>query len=203
VSIVGSGTRLLGIALVAASLASGCGALKRLAYAPPGRDVVQQPARVVEALAIAPGARVADLGAGGGYFTFRFADAVGAEGRVFAVDVDPEMLDYLRERVRKEGRANIEVIAATPQDSNLPAGGADLIFLCNTYHHISDRVAYFAELRSRLRPGGRVAIVEYVHGDHGTDPEVIRTELAQAGYSFTRAPSFLDDQSFLIFTPIR
>lgn len=202
-SAAGSGLRLVGIVLAAALLASGCGALKRLAYAPPGRDAVQQPARVVEALSIAPGARVADLGAGGGYFTFRLADAVGAQGRVFAVDVDPEMLAYLRDRVRDEGRANIEVIAATPQDSNLPAGGVDLIFLCNTYHHLSDRVAYFAELRTRLRHGGRVAIVEYIHGEHGTDPEVIRTELTRAGYSLTRAPSFLADQSFLIFTPIR
>jgi len=191
------------LALLSLSLASGCGALKRLAYAPPGRDAVQQPERVVAALAIAPGARVADLGAGGGYFTFRFADAVGPDGRVYAIDIDPDMLAYLRDRVRDEKRANIEVIEAAPNDSKLPAASVELVFLCNTYHHLVDRVAYFAALRTRLRPGGRVAIVEYASGDHATSPELIRAELAQAGYTFSAQQSFLDGQSFQIFTPSR
>ena len=195
------GTRA-SIGLVALlALASGCGALKRFAYAGPGRDAAQQPERVVAALALAKGTHVADLGAGGGYFTFRLADAVGPTGRVYAVDVDPDMLGYLRDRVGKEQRANIEVVEAAPDDSRLPAASVDLIFLCNTYHHLSDRTAYFDSLRARLRPKGRVAIVEYASGNHGTDPGVIRSELEAAGYRSVQEETFLAEQSFLIFTP--
>jgi ubiquinone/menaquinone biosynthesis C-methylase UbiE len=189
------------VALLALALAPGCGALKRAAYAPPGRDAQQQPERVVAALALANGAQVADLGAGGGYFTFRLADAVGPTGRVYAVDVDPDMLAYLRDRVRDEKRANIEVIEAAPDDSRLPAASVDLVFLCNTYHHLSDRSAYFDALRARLRPGGRVAIIDYRTGKHGTAPEVIRSELEAAGYALAQEETFLAEQSFLIFTP--
>lgn len=189
------------IVLLSLSFLAGCGAVKRMAYAPPGRDKVQQPERVVAALAIPRGASVADIGAGGGYFSFRFADAVGDEGRVYAVDVDPDMLGYLRERVRDEQRANIEVVEAAPDDSRLPASSVDLIFLCNTYHHLSDRSEYFDALRARLRPGGRIAIVEYKAGAHGTSAELIRAELADAGYRSVQEETFLDEQSFLIFTP--
>ncbi len=191
------------LALAALVFASGCGALKRYAYAGIGRDTQQQPERVVAALALAPGAQVADLGAGGGYFTFRLADAVGPTGRVYAVDVDPDMLSYLAERVRDEQRANVEVVEAVPDDSRLPAASVDLIFLCNTYHHLSDRVPYFDALRARLRPGGRVAIVEYRSGNHGTSPDLIRGELTRAGYAEVKEETFLSEQSFLIFTPSR
>jgi ubiquinone/menaquinone biosynthesis C-methylase UbiE len=191
------------VALLALALAPGCGALKRAAYAPPGRDAQQQPERVVAALALANGAQVADLGAGGGYFTFRLADAVGPEGRVYAVDVDPDMLAYLRGRVRDESRANVEVVEAAPDDSRLPDAGVDLVFLCNTYHHLGERVAYFERLRGRLRPGGRVAIVEYRTGNHGTDPAVIAQELEAAGYRRVQEETFLSEQSFLVFTPSR
>ena len=135
------------------------------------------------------------------HFTFRFADAVGPDGRVYAIDIDPDMLGYLRERVSSERRANVEVVEAAPDDSRLPASSVDLVFLCNTYHHVSDRVAYFDTLRARLRPAGRVAIVEYKTGDHGTSPDVIRKELADAGYREVKEETFLAEQSFLIFTP--
>jgi FkbM family methyltransferase len=189
------------IALLSLTLATGCGALKRFAYSHPGRDSAQLPERVVAALALAPGAQAADLGAGGGYFTFRLADAVGPTGRVYAVDVDPDMLAYLRDRVRDDERPNIEVVEAAPDDSRLPASSVDLIFLCNTYHHLSDRSAYFDALRARLRPAGRVAIVEYRSGNHGTSADVIRAELEAAGYRLVQEETFLEEQSFLIFTP--
>ncbi|MEX2207837.1 MAG: class I SAM-dependent methyltransferase [Myxococcota bacterium] len=192
---------ICGIALLSLALLSGCGALKRFAYAGPGRDETQQPERVVAALALEPGARVADIGAGGGYFTFRFADAVGPAGLVYAVDIDPDMLEYLRTRVGSEQRANIEVVEAAADDSRLPAASVDLIFVCNTYHHLSDRVAYFDALRARLRPDGRVAIIDYQEGKHGTNPAVIRTELTDAGYRLLKEETFLEEQSFLIFTP--
>ena len=189
------------LALLSLALPSGCGALKRFAYAGPGREAEQQPERVVAALELAPAAQVADLGAGGGYFTFRLADAVGPDGRVYALDVDPDMLGYLRERVRDERRANVVVIQAGFDDSRLPAESVDLIFVCNTYHHLSDRSAYFAKLRGRLRAGGRIAIVEHESGAHGTSPDVIRAELAAAGYRAVEEHTFLAEQLFVIFAP--
>jgi SAM-dependent methyltransferase len=201
---------LAAVLTVVALLCGGCAASKKFAYEGWGRDRAQQPERVVEALRIAPGSRVADLGAGGGYFTFRFADAVGADGRVYAIDIDPDMLGYLRERVAEDGYGNVEVVEASGDDPHLPAGGVDLLFTCNTYHHLQDREAYFARLQPALRPDGRVAIVEYDGSGffgwlfgHATSPETIRTEMEAAGYRLAEQHDFLSDQSFLIFVPGR
>jgi predicted methyltransferase len=182
----------------------GCGGLKRFAYSGWGRDDWQQPERVVEALTLQPGDAVADLGAGGGYFTFRFADAVGPSGRVFAVDVDPDMIEYLAARAEDEGRANVEVILAAFDDPKLAPASVDLVFVANTYHHLEDRVAYFARLKPALKaPSGRVAIVELAGGGfpagHHTDAAVIRDEMARAGYREIAAHNFLERQHFLVF----
>ncbi len=186
---------------------------KRLQYGGFGRrDPWQHPERVIDALEIQPGAHVADLGANGGYFTFRLADAVGPGGRVYAVDVDSGMIDHLAERVRDERRPNVETILARHDDSRLPKGAVDLIFVCNTYHHIGDRTVYFARLSTRLRPGGRVAIVDYrpfgwpggwlgrLSGEFVLD-EVIRSQMEAAGYALERVHDFLPRQYFLVFAP--
>lgn len=197
--------RALSSAAVALALLAGCAWAKRFAYSGLDRDEWQQPERVVAALALAPGARVADLGAGGGYFTFRLADAVGPTGRVYAVDVDRDMLDYLRERAADEGRANVVVVEATPDDAKLPDAGVDLVLVVDTYHHLEKRVEYFARLRRALAPGGRLAIVEYRDGGgpagHFTAPETIEAELRGAGYALAAQHDFLARQSFLVFTP--
>lgn len=185
---------------------SGCTDLKRMAYEDFGdRDEWQQPERVVETLALAPGARVADLGAGGGYFTFRIAEAVGAQGRVYAVDVDQGMLDYLREKAAEDGHANVQTVLAVADDPRIPEP-VDLLFTCNTYHHLEDRPAYFEAAKRHLRPGGRVAIIDYAgeggffERRHSTDPELIRSEMEQAGYRLEKDVGFLSRQSFLIFS---
>jgi ubiquinone/menaquinone biosynthesis C-methylase UbiE len=182
--------------------------LKRWAYEQPGRDAWQQPDRVVQALEVRPGARVADVGAGGGYFTFRLARAVGPSGLVYAVDVDPQMTAYIAERARAESLTNVEAVLAAPDDPGLPREGVDLVFVCNTFHHISNRADYFRRLRAHLRPGGRLAVVDYKPEGwfarlfrHATPPEVIRSELQAAGYRLQREHDFLDRQSFLIFEP--
>jgi ubiquinone/menaquinone biosynthesis C-methylase UbiE len=193
------------VACVLASLASGCANVKRFLYEGFGRDGWQRPEEVIRALEIQPGQRVADLGAGGGYFTFRLADALGAGGIVYAVDVDEDMIDYLRARTREEGRGNVEVVAARFDDPLLPEP-VDVIFTCNTYHHIEDRPAYFARAARYLRPGGRIAIVE-LNGSgwfaslfgHYTAPDEIRDEMSNAGYRRIAAYDFLARQSFQIF----
>lgn len=200
--------RALAAAALALALASsGCGALKRFAYSGLSRDEWQQPDRVVAALALVPGARVADLGAGGGYFTFRLADAVGPSGVVYAVDVDPDMLDYLRARAADEARANVVVVEAAPDDPRLPDAGVDLVLVVDTYHHLEQRPAYFARAKRALAPGGRLAVIEFREdggpSGHFTAPETIQSELARAGYTLAGTHDFLERQSFLIFTPAR
>jgi ubiquinone/menaquinone biosynthesis C-methylase UbiE len=196
------------VALAAALLASGCTELKRWAYAGRDRDSWQQPDRVLSTLEIAPGDRVADLGAGGGYFTFRLAQAVGEGGRVFAVDVDEGMNDALREDIAERGATNIEVVQAAYDDPRLALGSVDLVFTSNTYHHIQDRVAYFERVAPALSQGGRVAIIDFkpegfFQKRHATSSETIRAEMASAGYALVDELDFLERQSFLVFEPER
>jgi len=193
--------------VVAALLFAGCAHLKQCAYEGVNRDEWQQPQRVIAALNIRPGDQVADLGAGGGYFTFSLAEAVRPAGKVYAVDIDRDMVDLIAKRAKQETAANIEPILAKPDDPLLPKTGVDLIFTSNTYHHIDKRIAYFANLRKYLRPGGRVAIIDFDRRSwlvglfrHYTPSEFIKPEMEQAGYSLQQELHFLDRQSFLIFT---
>lgn len=194
--------------LVVALMLPGCASWKRFAYEGWGRDRWQQPQRVIDALQIRNGDRIADVGAGGGYFTFRLAHATGPSGVVYAVDIDPDMIDYLRERVRDEKVRHVEVVSATVDDPGLPADGIDLLFTCNTYHHFAAPVAYFRNLRRYLRPGGRVAILDlndstffaWLFG-HSTPPEKLRAEMQEAGYRLEAEHTFVSRQSFLVFSP--
>ncbi len=197
---------LLVVLSVCSSL--GCSDWKRFLYEGIGRDDWQQPERVLEELAIGEGDRVADVGAGGGYFTFRFADAVGDSGRVYAVDVDEAMTSYLAERSEEEGRANVEVILGEFEDPRLPDGGVDVVFTSNTYHHIEGRQAYFRGVLADLSPVGRVAILEL--NDHSwfprtfghyTERDTIVSEMEEAGYTLEAEHDFIDRQSFLVFRP--
>ena len=200
--------RTLTLALLALLLA-GCTTLKQCAYGGFNRDTWQQPEKVIQSLQLRPGAAVADLGSGGGYFTFRLAKAVGPAGKVYAVDIDQDINAALNERAKNEQAENIEVILAQPHDPQLPAAGVDLIFTSNTYHHIEDRVRYFNNLRKYLRPGGRVAIIDFdrrawLEGlwRHYSAEEFIKREMEQAGYRLQQELDFLDRQSFLIFAPV-
>ena len=193
--------------LVAAILLAACAQLKQCAYEGVNRDDWQQPQRVIAALNVRPGDQVADLGAGGGDFTFRLAEAVGPAGKVYAVDIDRDMVDLITKRAKQETAANIDPILAKPDDPLLPKAGVDLIFTSNTYHHIDNRIAYFSNLRKYLRPGGRIAIIDFDRRSwliglfrHYTPSEFIRPEMEQAGYSLKEEFDFLDRQSFMIFT---
>jgi predicted methyltransferase len=188
--------------LLGAALASGCGALKRCAYDGFGRDGWQQPERVIADLRLAPGTQVADLGAGGGYFTFRLAAAVGPEGHVYAVDVDPSMNSYIEDEAASEGIANISTVLAALDDPRVPTP-VDLFFTSNTYHHLEDRVRYFRGIRERqLVAGGRVAIVEFRPEvtSHATARETIESEMAAAGFKLAEAFDYLERQHFLVFS---
>jgi ubiquinone/menaquinone biosynthesis C-methylase UbiE len=200
--------RIVLVAAVGAALLLGCGSWKRFAYEGGDRDAWQQPDRVIASLGLRPGDRVADIGAGSGYFTLPLARAVGPSGRVHAVDVDEEMNEYLRKRVREAGLENVEVTLGRYEDPLLPAGEIDLIFTSNTYHHIEERPAYFRGILDDLAPGGRVAILDYdgrkgwfvrLVGHYTPKQEILR-EMEEAGYRLADDADFLDRQSFLIFT---
>jgi predicted methyltransferase len=187
--------------LAAGLLLTGCGALKRCAYEGFRRDRWQQPERVVADLALAPGAKVADLGAGGGYFTLRLARAVGPQGVVFAVDVDEGMNDHVAKRAAREGLDNVRTVLAATDDPRLPEP-VDLLFTSNTYHHLEGRAAYFRGVRERyLAPRGRVAIVEFRPDvtSHATERATIEAELAAAGFRLVKSFDYLERQHFLVF----
>ena len=191
---------------LAGLLFAGCAGLKQCAYRGINRDQWQQPEKVIAALKIRPGDHIADLGAGGGYFTFKLASAVGPTGKVYAVDIDREMTELIAQRAQKDGLKNIETIVAKTDDPSLPETGVDLVFTSNTYHHIDNRVVYFRNLQKYLKPGGRVAIIDFdrrawIEGllRHYTPSEFIKREMEQAGYTLQREWNFLNRQSFLIF----
>ncbi len=171
----------------------------------PARDAWQKPAEVIRALAPAPNATVADIGAGTGYFSVRLARAV-PQGRVYAVDVAPSMVEHLKSRANHEKLANMVALQADVADPRLPQP-VDLVVLVDTYHHIEDRETYFRKLRASLTATARLAIIDFrpdspVGPRHGRiAPDVVKAELSRAGYRFATEHEFLPYQYFLVFSP--
>jgi SAM-dependent methyltransferase len=172
----------------------------------PSRDAWQKPHEVIEALALKPDAIIADIGSGTGYFTVRLANMV-PQGRVYGVDIEPDMVKYLSDRAKREKRDNVVAIAGAPGDPRLPEK-ADLILMVNVFHHIEDRAAYFRKLQAFLNPGGRIAIIDYrLDSPDGPPksarlaPESVIGELKGAGYALAQQYGFLPNQYFLVFTP--
>ena len=181
----------------------------RLDFTAWGRGMWQRPADLVAALDIERGQRVADLGAGEGYFIPYLRDAVGPDGVVFAVDVEADKTTALKVRFPD---APVQVILGDYGDPKLPDRSADLIFLVNTYHHIEDRTAYFAKLKGDLAPGGRVAIVEldreltgllalFFPEDHASILGNVREEMRAAGYREQEMKELLPIQFVVVFVP--
>jgi ubiquinone/menaquinone biosynthesis C-methylase UbiE len=177
--------------------------LKGFAYSGFARDRWQRPEQVVTALGVGEGDRVADLGAGAGYFTFRLGRAVGPDGRVYAVDTDADMSELIEHTAAVERVSNVVTVAAADEDPALPEG-VDLVLTVNAFHHLPEPAEYFATAAKYLRPGGRVAIIEalprwFLFG-HATQPETIAAAMAGAGYALAERHDFLDRQSFQVFT---
>jgi ubiquinone/menaquinone biosynthesis C-methylase UbiE len=170
----------------------------------PQRDAWQKPEVLLDALQLQPGARVADIGAGTGYFSIRIAKRI-PEGKIFAVDVEPDMVRYLGERAKREGLRNVIPVEARADDANLPES-VDLALVVDTYHHIGHRVAYFAKLKTMLSPGARLAIVDFKADSPNGPPasyripaERVVEELRAAGYELIETHPVLPRQYFLVF----
>jgi len=127
----------------------------------PARDAWQRPADVVAAIRITPGMTAVDLGAGTGYFLPHLAKAVGPKGSVVGLDIEPDMVRYMRERAAKAKLTNVRAEVAKVDDPGIARGSADRILIVNTWHHIANRAAYAAKLREGLKPGGLVAVVDF------------------------------------------
>jgi ubiquinone/menaquinone biosynthesis C-methylase UbiE len=172
----------------------------------PARDSWQMPGRVIEALALSPGASVADVGAGTGYFSVRLAKAL-PKGTVYAVDVEPSMLEHIRKRGISEGLQNLVAVQASDTSPNIPKP-VDFAIIVDTYHHLPSRTAYFRELAKSLVAGGRVVIIDFrKDSPEGPPPEFrfeanqIIGEMKQAGYRLDVRHDFLPRQHFLVFRP--
>lgn len=174
----------------------------------PDRDAWQKPDQVMDALAIADGSTVADLGAGGGWFTIRLARRVGPNGRVYAEDIQPQMIEAISRRVQREGLPNVTTILGTPNDPRLPDGQIDAVLIVDTYHEMEDPVTLLRNVLRCLSPKGRVGIVDFtMEGggpgppvDERVEPERVIRDAEAAGLRLLRRETFLRYQYLLVFS---
>ncbi len=172
----------------------------------PARDAWQKPHEVITALALKPDATVADIGAGTGYFSARLANML-PQGTIYAQDIEPDMVKYLGDRAQREKLANLRPVMGVADDPKLPAK-VDLVLLVDVYHHIDQRERYFAKVRDTLKPGGRVAIIDFRPDAPNGPPKAMRLtadtvkkEMAKAGYAVQSEHAFLPQQYFVVFAP--
>lgn len=171
----------------------------------PGRDQRLQINRVMDILGVKTGKAVADIGAGSGWFTVRAAKRVASNGRVYAVDINPEATRYVGERAQKEHLANIKTIVSQPDDPLLPSDSVDSVLLLKTYHEIAHPVTLLRNLRPALRPGAKVGIIDRNGNgeNHGIEKNVVIREAKEAGYSLLNDYGFVKGDKmdyFLVFT---
>ena len=173
----------------------------------PARDEYSKPGEVVRALAFREGEVVADIGSGTGYFTVRFARAVGESGKVYAVDVSPEMVRHLNRRLRDEGIRNVATVLAEPGDPLLPDASVDRFVVVNTWHHIEDQPAYLEKMKRMMRPGGQVVHIDFRKTEAPVGPplahKIAREDLVKqmeaSGFRLSAEHDFLPYQYFLVF----
>ena len=177
----------------------------------PGRAQWQKPDDVVAALKLKSGQIACDIGAGPGYFSLRLARAVGDSGRVFAVEVEPRILEALRKRIESAKARNVTPVLSLPDDALLPRAACDLILIVDTYHHFADGPAYLRGLTRSLRPGGHIVNIDFHKRelpvgppvDHKVSREAFLKDSQAAGLALVAEPAFLPYQYFLILEPAR
>jgi len=170
----------------------------------PGREKRLQIYRVMDLLGIVAGKRVADIGAGSGWFTTRAARRVGRDGTVYAVDINPEAIRYINRRVRKESLSNVRTILSKSDDPLLPKDSVDAVLLLKTYHEVADPISLLQHLHAALKPGARVGIIDRngTAENHGVNRDIVVDEAAQAGYRLLETYDFVKGDGmdyFLVF----
>jgi ubiquinone/menaquinone biosynthesis C-methylase UbiE len=170
----------------------------------PGRDQRLQINRVMDILGVAPGKDVADIGAGSGWFSVRAAQRVGVSGTVYAVDINPEAIQYIARRAGKESLTNVKPILSKADDPLLPKDSVNAVLLLKTYHEVADPVTLLEHLRPALKTGARLGIIDR-NGDgtnHGVQRKIVIEEAARAGYRLLNTYDFVKGDGmdyFLVF----
>jgi arsenite methyltransferase len=165
--------------------------------------------QIVEKLALKPGQVLADIGSGGGYFTYKFAQAVGEKGQVYAIDTNQEFLEFIKKQATEQGLNNIVTVFIGSEHPDLPKHKFDYIFFRNVTHHLPNRIDYFKSLKETLKADGKIVIIEYderggffsfhrLHR-HFVPKNILCEEMKQAGYFLHKSYDFLSEQSFSIF----
>ena len=175
----------------------------------PKRDVYQKPHEVLKALAIKPGEVIADIGAGSGYFTFRLAHHVGDKGRVYAVDISPDMIRHLNRRIRELKAMNVTAVLADADDPLLADASIDRFFFSDSWHHIENQSKYLSLIKKMLKPGGEIILIDFHKKELPVSPpmqmKIAREDLIRQmesnGFRLTKEHTFLPYQYFLVFVP--
>jgi arsenite methyltransferase len=173
----------------------------------PARDAYQKPDEVVRALALKPGETVADIGSGSGYFTLRLAAAVGDTGRVYGVDIDPDMIRHLNRRVRDAAVRNVQTVLSEPDDPLLADASIDRFVIVDTWHHIEKQPEYLALMKKMLKPGGQVVMIDFQKRELPVGPplemkiarENLVRQMETSGFRLVKEHAFLPYQYFLVF----
>jgi arsenite methyltransferase len=175
----------------------------------PKRDAYQKPHEVIMALGLRPGEIIADIGAGSGYFTFRLAHHVGDKGRVYAVDVSPDMILHINRRIRELKVSNVVSVLAEPDDPLLADKSIDRFFFCDSWHHIENQTQYLSLIKRMLKPKGQVVMIDFHKKDLPVGPplqmkiarEDVIKQLESNGFDLAKEHTFLPYQYFLVFAP--
>jgi len=172
------------------------------------RDLEEDPDRAINVLKIEKGSTVADVGAGSGYMTIKLSKKVGPQGKVYANDIQPGMLDLLNKRLVKSKITNVTTVLGTQDDPKLPAGALDLILMVDVYHELSQPQVMLRQLRAALKPGGRLVLLEYrkedpdvpIRPEHKMSVADAKLEVEAEGFTLTKTNEDLPRQHILIFT---
>ena len=175
----------------------------------PEREQEEAPDAALDAISIARGSTVADVGAGAGYFTWRLAARVGPAGKVWATDIQPEMLELLRRNADSRGFHNVEAVLGAADNPRLPRAALDLALLVDVYHEFSEPQKMLRGIRAALKPGGRLVLLEYrkedpavpIRAEHRMSVAEVRAEIEPEGFRFDKVLETLPRQHILIFRP--
>jgi len=175
----------------------------------PEREAEEAPRKAIAELRLRPGQVVADIGAGSGYYTMLLSAAVGPRGRVYATDIQPEMLALIRKKLENTAVPNVELVLGTATESRLPDAAIDLAVMVDVYHELAQPQAFLQSLRRAIKPDGRLVLIEFrkeddrvpIRQEHKMTIREARMELEAEGYRFERVIDVLPWQHILVFGP--
>ncbi|MPZ78329.1 MAG: methyltransferase domain-containing protein [Deltaproteobacteria bacterium] len=175
----------------------------------PQRDIYQKPHKVLTALDLKEGEVIADIGAGSGYFTFRLAHHVGDKGKIYAVDISPDMILHINRRARAVKANNVVSILAAPDDPLLPDRSIDRFFFSNSWHHVENQTKYLSLIKKMLKPSGEIVMIDFHKQETPAGPplqmriarEDLIKQMESNGFGLRKEHTFLPYQYLLLFVP--